>query len=132
MDVDFVKPKDVWDSQPIGFSQVVRVRQPGAIVWVAGQGPHDLEGNRPPDFEGQARSAFRNLQTALTAAGATFDDVVKMNVFIRDIHQHQDVFRKVRAEFINRDHPPASTMVEITGLAQKGMLVEVEVVAVIP
>jgi enamine deaminase RidA (YjgF/YER057c/UK114 family) len=132
MDVDFVKPKDVWDSQPIGFSQAVRVRQPGAIVWVAGQGPHDLEGNRPPDFEGQARSAFRNLQTALTAAGATFDDVVKMNVFILDIHRHQDIFRKVRAEFINRDYPPASTMVEITGLAQKGMLVEVEVVAVIP
>ena len=132
MDVDFVKPKDVWDSQPIGFSQVVRVRQPGAIVWVAGQGPHDREGNRPADFEGQARSTFRNLQTALTAAGATFDDVIKMNVFIRDIQQNQDIFRKVRAEFINREHPPASTMVEITGLAQKGMLVEVVVVAVIP
>jgi len=55
-----------------------------------------------------------------------------MNVFIRDIQQNQDIFRKVRAEFINREHPPASTMVEITGLAQKGMLVEVEVVAVIP
>jgi enamine deaminase RidA (YjgF/YER057c/UK114 family) len=132
MDIDFLKPKDVWDSQPIGFSQVVRVRQPGAIVWVAGQGPHDLEGNRAQDFEGQARSAFSNLQKALTAAGATFDDVVKMNVFVQDIQQHQDIFRKVRAEFINRGHPPASTMVEITGLARKGMLVEIEVVAVIP
>lgn len=132
MTVEFLKPEKLWDSTKIGFSQVVRVRNAGAIVWVAGQGPHDREGNRPQDFEGQARSAFRNLQTALAAAGATFDDVVKMNVFIQDIHQHQDIFRKVRAEFINRDHPPASTMVEITGLAEKGMLVEVEVVAVIP
>ncbi|MCG6533535.1 MAG: RidA family protein [Syntrophales bacterium LBB04] len=132
MKVDFIKPVGLWDSTKIGFSQVVRVSNAGTIIWLAGQGPHDMSGNRAEDFEGQARSVFQNLKLGLEAAGATFNDVVKMNVFMKDIDKNQDIFRKVRAEFINTQSPPASTMVETTGLAQKGMLVEVEVVAVLP
>ncbi len=133
MTVEFLKPERLWDSTKIGFSQVVRVRNAGAIVFVAGQTPED--GQRKPmaagDFEAQARIAFTNLENALAAAGASFQDVVKMNVFIADIERNQDVFRTVRNEFINTAAPPASTMVEITGLAQKPMLVEIEAVAVL-
>jgi 2-iminobutanoate/2-iminopropanoate deaminase len=133
MTVEFLKPERLWDSTKIGFSQVVRVRNAGAIVFAAGQTPED--GQRKPmaagDFEAQARIAFTNLKNALAAAGASFQDVVKMNVFIADIERNQDVFRKVRNEFINTAAPPASTMVEITGLAQKPMLVEIEAVAVL-
>jgi enamine deaminase RidA (YjgF/YER057c/UK114 family) len=133
MTVEFLKPERLWDSTKIGFSQVVRVRNPGAIVFAAGQTPED--GQRKPmaagDFEAQARIAFTNLKNALAAAGASFQHVVKMNVFIADIESNQDVFRKVRNEFINTGAPPASTMVEIAGLAQKQMLVEIEAVAVL-
>ncbi|MGH7036386.1 MAG: RidA family protein, partial [Stellaceae bacterium] len=91
MTVEFLEPERLWDSTKIGFSQVVRVRNAGAIVFAAGQTPED--GQRKPmaagDFEAQARIAFTNLKNALAAAGASFQDVVKMNVFIDDIERNQ-------------------------------------------
>jgi len=67
----------------------------------------------------------RNLE----AAGAGFADVVKMTVYLLDIKNHQWPVRNVRAEFIDTENPPVSTMVEVSRLAIDGMLIEVDVVA---
>lgn len=48
------------------------------------------------------------------------------------IKNHQWPVRNVRAEFINKENPPVSTMVEVSRLAIDGMLIEVEVVALLP
>jgi enamine deaminase RidA (YjgF/YER057c/UK114 family) len=133
MERKFINPPGALDSLPRGYTHAVRVDQPGAIVYIAGQGPIDeqlgLIGG--DDFEAQVRATFRNIQRCLELAGATFDDVVKMNVFVTDIKTQQWPFRNVRAEFINREHPPVSTMVEISRLAVDGMMVEVDLVAVV-
>ena len=134
MERRFINPSNALNSLPRGYSHTVRVDKPGAIVFVAGQGPIDdnlgLVGG--DDFEAQVRATFQNIQRCLSEAGATFDDVVKMNVFVTDIKTQQWPFRNVRAEFINRDNPPVSTMVEVSRLAIDGMMVEVDLFAVLP
>jgi enamine deaminase RidA (YjgF/YER057c/UK114 family) len=133
MERKFINPPGALDSRPRGYSHAVRVDQPGAIVFVAGQGPIDenlgLIGG--DDFEAQVRATFNNIKRALELAGATFDDVVKMNVFVTDIKSQQWPFRNVRAEFIDTENPPVSTMVEVSRLAIDGMMVEVDLFAVV-
>jgi enamine deaminase RidA (YjgF/YER057c/UK114 family) len=82
------------------------------------------EGN----MKAQAEQVFKNLETALTAAGAKFSDVVKMNSYITDMSKAQAV-RDVRAIYF-KDATPASTFVEVKGLVRPELLLEIEVVAV--
>jgi enamine deaminase RidA (YjgF/YER057c/UK114 family) len=73
---------------------------------------------------------FKNLEAALTAAGAKFSDVVKMNSYITDMSRIQAV-RDVRARYF-KDALPASTFVQVAGLVRPDLLLEIEVVAVLP
>lgn len=134
MEREFINLKGALNSIPRGYSHVVKVKNPGTFVYVAGQGPINdkLELIGPGDIEAQARATFQNIKRNLEAAGATFNEVVKMNVFVTDIKNHQWPVRNVRAEFINKENPPVSTMVEVPRLAIDGMMIEVEVVALLP
>lgn len=134
MERRFINPAGALKSIPRGYTHVIRVDQPGALVYVAGQGPvdRDLKLVGAGDFEAQVRATFQNIQRCLEEAGATFDDVVKMTVYVTDIKNQQWPFRNVRSEFINKENPPVSTMVEISRLAIDGMMVEVDVVATLP
>jgi enamine deaminase RidA (YjgF/YER057c/UK114 family) len=80
-------------------------------------------------MKAQAEQVFKNLETALTAAGAKFSDVVKMNSYITDMSKVQAV-RDVRAKYFT-DVAPASTFVEVKGLVRPELLLEIEVVAVV-
>ena len=59
------------------------------------------------------------------------DDVVKVNVFVTNLEEHFSQIHEVRAQYFKKDYP-ASTMVEVKGLANKDLLIEIEAVAVIP
>jgi reactive intermediate/imine deaminase len=116
---------------PYGYSQVVDAPA-GRIVYTAGQIPFDADGQLvgEGDFEAQTRQVFANLTTALAAADATWSDVVKLNYFVRDVGQ-ADAMRAIRDEFIDTEHPPASTLVEISRLFRDDVLIEVEAVAIV-
>jgi enamine deaminase RidA (YjgF/YER057c/UK114 family) len=134
MDKTVVNPPGAFASVPLGFSQAIKVRAPGTIVFVAGQGPLDDRSRivGDGDIETQARAAFENVARVLAAAGASFKDVVKMVVYCSDIDHQRAAIRKVRAEFVDQEQPPASTMVEVAKFAEPGMLIEVDVTAVLP
>lgn len=119
-----------WQDQA-GFSQAWRVDGAASTVYVSGQGPIDANGQvvGEGDFEAQARQVFENIQTVLEQAGASFEDVVKLTVFLTDISTLRD-FGRIKASFI-AGKQPASTAVEVTSLALPGMTIEVEAVAVI-
>jgi reactive intermediate/imine deaminase len=128
--VRFVK-SDLLPPSP-GYSQVVEVR-PGRIIYVAGQVSMDRSGKLvgEGDIHAQAQQTFENLKAALEAAGAKFENVVKLNYYVLDAAQLSAV-REVRNSFINTANPPASTAVEVKGLFRGGFLIEVEAVAVLP
>lgn len=119
-------------ARPTGYSHVVEA-QGNRTVYVSGQVALDRQGNLvgADDMQAQAEQVFQNLQAALAAAGATFDDVVKVTYFLVDISQMQAV-RDVRDHYLNPARLPASTAVEVRGLVRKEFLLEVEAVAVLP
>jgi enamine deaminase RidA (YjgF/YER057c/UK114 family) len=116
---------------PTGYTHVVEVTA-GRPVYIAGQVALDRSGVvvGPGDIPVQARQVFDNLQTALHAVGATFEQVVKLNYYLVDATQ-LPVVREVRDEYVNTQQPPASTAVEVRRLVRDDLLIEVEAVAVI-
>jgi 2-iminobutanoate/2-iminopropanoate deaminase len=134
MEKTVINPPGAFASVPLGFSQAIKVVAPGALIFVAGQGPLDDRSRivGESDIEAQARAAFANAARVLAAAGASFKDVVKMVVYCTDIDNQRAAIRKVRGEFVDKDQPPASTMIEVSKFAETGMLIEVDVTAVVP
>lgn len=121
-----------WDwNDAFGYSQAWRADAPGSIVYLAGQVAVTPDGTplADADFDTQARQVFRNLGAVLEEAGATFDDIVKVTVYLTDISRLQD-YRRVKGEFIT-GRQPASTALEIKGLAVPGLMIEVEAIAVL-
>lgn len=127
-------PKPAGVAPGSGYSHVV-VTGPGQLVFLAGQVANDSSGKLVGggDMKAQATQVFENIKASLAAAGATFDDVVKLNWYIRDFKpEYLGVIREVRDRYINKAHPPASTLVGVAALFREGYLLEVEAVAAIP
>lgn len=114
--------------KPPGYTHVV-TSAPGKMIFVSGAGGGGVDGKMPPDFAMQARNTFENLKRDLALAGADFKDVVKINYFVKDMANTAEL-RQVRSQFLDMEHPPASTLVQ-TGLGP-GLMLEVELVAMIP
>jgi enamine deaminase RidA (YjgF/YER057c/UK114 family) len=117
-----------------GYSNAVTVTG-GKMVFVAGQVAFDAKGNivGRGDLRAQFRQTYENVRAALAAAGATPDDVVKVTTYVVnwDPATHRAVNREERARFFTGPNPPASTTVGVQGLAIDGLLVEIEVIAVV-
>jgi reactive intermediate/imine deaminase len=115
---------------PFGYSHVVD-SPVERIVYISGQVPLDTDGRLvgEGDFEAQTRQVFENLTRALEAAGAAWSDVVKLNYFLRDVGEITSV-RAIRDEYVDLEHPPASTLVEVSGLFRDDVLIEIEAVAI--
>ena len=104
------------------YSQAVRV---GNTIWVSGQIPLDPKTQElvKGDMEAQVRQVFANLKAVVTAAGASFDDVVKATVFLTDLG-HFALVNKIMAEHF-REPYPARAAVGVASLP-RGAPVEVE------
>jgi enamine deaminase RidA (YjgF/YER057c/UK114 family) len=114
---------------PPGYSLVVTTPA-GSLVWVSGQVAFDLQGQvvGVGSWEQQTRLALTNVGLALAAGAASWSDVVKLTFFLVDIGELATV-RRVRDEFVSNERPPASSLVQVVGLAHPDLLLEVEAVA---
>ncbi|MFF7050278.1 RidA family protein [Streptomyces griseorubiginosus] len=112
------------------YSHVVLGR--GRFVAVSGQVALDENGELvgEGDAEAQARQVFENLRRCLAAAGAGFDDVVKLTYFVTDL-EDMPALRAARAEHIPDDRLPAASAVQVAGLVRPEFLMEVEAFAVL-
>ncbi|NXY99609.1 RidA family protein [Streptomyces sp. BR123] len=105
----------------------------GTFVAVSGQCAFDEEGGvvGAGDPGAQARQVFENLRRCLAAAGAGFDDVVKLTYFLTDM-AHLPALRAARDAVIAPDRLPASSAVQVAALVHPDLLMEVEAFAVVP
>jgi len=119
-------------SKPTGYTHVVEVTGPSKTIYISGQIALDKDGNvvGAGDMKAQAEQVFKNLAAALASAGAKFSDVVKMNTYVTDIQQAPAV-REIRARFLG-ETTPASTLVQVVHLARPELMLEIEVIAVVP
>ena len=114
--------------QPPGYTHVV-TSAPGKMIFISGRGGAAKDGKLPSDFATQATNTFEDLKRCLAMAGATFKDVVKINYFVANLSNTAEL-RKIRAQYLNMDSPPAATLVQ-AGLGD-GVLLEIEAVAIVP
>ena len=116
-----------------GFTHVVAATG-GKTIYVSGQVSVNerAEVIGRGDLRAQVERVFENLKVALEAAGATFDDVVKITYFVVDL-KPGDVasIREVRRNYLNPNNPPASTLVGVAALVVPDWLIEIELVAVV-
>ncbi len=118
---------------PRGYSHGVLVRG-GDLLFLGGQDGSDSEGRLSPDLVGQFRQALRNLQAVVEAAGGTLQDVVKLNIFVRDrvlYLENRKPLGEVFRSFFG-GYYPAMALFEVNGFFREEALVEVEGIAVIP
>ncbi|HEV8614179.1 MAG TPA: RidA family protein [Methylomirabilota bacterium] len=116
--------------EPIShFTHVVRA---GTLVFVSGCVASDEHGRTVGgnDAVAQARQVHENLKRCLAAAGASFADVCKVTVFLKNIGDREKV-NTIRKEYFGASRP-ASTLVEISRFVRDDILLEIEATAVLP
>ena len=116
-----------WESV-VGYCRAVR---DGDLVFVTGTAPVGEDGgvHAPGDAYEQTRRCLEIVQRALAELDATAADVVRTRLFVTDISRWEEYGRAHREVF--GTHPPATTMVEVAGLIDPQMLVEIEADAVV-
>ena len=118
-------------TKPVGFSQVV-VANPGKTIFLSGQAPIDGLGKISPDFEQQTVQVYENIQKALATAGATFADVVKMQIFVVGFTPKKlEIIQKTRSRFIDNEQPPATTLVGVSSFFRPDVKIEIDAIAVV-
>lgn len=116
-----------WESQ-VGYCRALRA---GNLVYVTGTAPVGEDGAcvAPGDGYAQARRCFEIIAASLERLGAGMSDVVRTRMFVTDIQRWEE-YGRAHAE-VFRDHPPCTTMVEVSRLIDPDMLIEIEAEAVL-
>ena len=127
MSKQLISSGTIWEKK-FGYSRAVRL---GNNVFVAGTTAVDEFGNviGEDDPYVQASFIYRKIEKALREAGSSLNDVVRVRTFVTDIKRWEEVGRAQGEVF--EEIRPAATVVEVTALVRKELMVEIEVDAVI-
>ena len=130
--VEYLNPEGL--PQNPAFTNVVVVSGPVRTIYIGGQDAVDATGQivGAGDIGAQAAQVFANIQTALEAAGAGPEHVVKWNVLVVQGQSLQEGFAAFQRVWGQRANPPVITMAFVSALANPEFLVEIDAIAVVP
>lgn len=98
------------------------------LVFLAGQGPFDADGQRVGEtFADQVRATFRNLETVAQAAGTSLHNAVRYGVYLRTLDDFAE-FNEIAREFLSEPYP-ARTTIEVQ---LRGFDVEIDAIVAVP
>lgn len=121
---ELLNPSDLHPAP--GFSHIAAA-QGSRLIFIAGQvalGP-DFSIIGGDDLGAQTEAAMRNLEVALKAVGATFDDVVRRTIYTTQPTEFETITAAIERVQQSTEHP-AQTIAGVTGLAVPGLLIEIE------
>jgi len=121
---DFVKTQNA--PKPLGpYSQGIRV---GNFLFISGQGPIDPQTGKMTveDIETQTRQTLQNVKAIVEASGFSWNNVVKVSVFLKNSSDFQKMNEVYKTFF--PENPPTRTTVQ-AGFVAAGMLVEIDAIA---
>lgn len=127
-----INPPDVWGDTGFPMNQGV-VEPEGRRIHLTGQVAWDADMNvcHRDNAEGQTHAALDNIERVLATAGGTLDDVVSLTTYYVRA-EDKPAITAARAERFNKAFGPASTGVQVAGLWDDALLVELAVVAIVP
>ena len=113
------------------FAQATVAQARGRLVFVSGMTARTKDGSVAGvgDVTEQTHQVCRNLRAAVEAAGGTLDDVVRVDVYVRNMEDF-DAIHAVRRQYFT-GVAPASTMVEVSKFVNKDYLIEINAIAVV-
>ncbi len=125
--VQFVNPSSL--PTPHGYTHIVVTKS--KLAYISGQVALNSKGELvgSGDFRAQAKQAFENLQTALASVGARSDQIIKLNYYVVGLdHNKVLALREVRDQYIDKEHPPASTLLGVQALFREDCLIEIDAI----
>jgi enamine deaminase RidA (YjgF/YER057c/UK114 family) len=125
-----------WAKGKFSEAVTVNVSGPAKMIFLAGVGAENENGQAGDilykgDVPAQCKYAFDKIKRALDKNGASLGDIVKMVTYLTDMRASAD-FGKCRQETFGTIPMPAHTLLNISQLAWPGMLIEIDVTAMVP
>jgi len=119
-------------SKPTGHWTTVTTARPGKLVFVSGLTAKNERGELAGvgDVRAQTRQVCENLRAAMRAAGGSLADIVRVDVYVKEMAGFADI-HDIRREYFG-PNPPASTMVAVSAFTHPDMLIEINAIAVLP
>ena len=114
-----------WEKE-YGYAQAVKN---GDTLWISGQLGHDKEGNLAVGMESQFEKTYENIQILLDNFGMNADDIVEEVIYVTDMASAFQARKRIGTAFYPDPQRVASSIVEVTGLALPGQMVEIKIVA---
>jgi enamine deaminase RidA (YjgF/YER057c/UK114 family) len=130
--VEFLNPEGL--PRNPAFSNVAVVSGSVRTIYIGGQDAVGADGNIVGigDIAAQTEQVLRNLRTALAAAGAAPEHVVKWNVLVVEGQDFASGYAAFHRVWGDRPNPPVITAALVKGLAHPEFLVEMDAIAVVP
>ncbi len=131
MPVEHLNPKDLHKNP--AFTQVIVTKDVSHTVYIGGQNAVNAAGDivGKGDIATQAKQIFINIETALNAAGAVLDHIIKWNIYIQQGQNPEPAFQEFQRIWGSRPNPPLVTVLFVAGLANPDFLLEIEAIAAI-